>query len=550
LVSIQSILRAGVTRSKRVRLLEGTGEPVTVLQDRAAPTVRSFDTHEDAVGRVWTVSLVACVLAGAVWAGFAPLADPDLPMHLSVGEWIVRHGSVPRIEPFAWTRAGAPYYAYSWLAQVTFYELLALAGPLALHALGAALGAGAVAAGAIAGRAMRLSAPSSTLLGALNLVVAMESTPFLRPQLFMFVLVPIAWACAAVVARERSGRVPAALPILLLTSAFAANIHLTFPVLAATVALPLVEGQGRRVVLCVGAIGCGWLLSPYGALWLDVFRLNFASGPLTSAAAPIGELAPGFLVAPVLGLVLASLPLLADATRSTRCERIVFGVLWLAGLLVFGRYFKGLGPWWWCATPLCVAGLRRLPTPSPGFARSAFAILLPTSIAAASVTNVRLYRAVRSLEGDVSTRTLPSLKGYASEPAARWLKGVMSANARGRLLTTFNYGSYLKWRLPNLSESIDSRGIFPDSAALPDVPTLAHRSHVGPWSEADVAIVPTNYPVATLLDHDARWQRVGVAPLPPWAPDAPQAGLWVKRAWFARSARAGSIVPVPAGVLP
>ena len=37
-----------------------------------------------------------------------PLADPDLPMHLSVGEWIVRHRAVPFLEPFAWTRMGEP----------------------------------------------------------------------------------------------------------------------------------------------------------------------------------------------------------------------------------------------------------------------------------------------------------------------------------------------------------------------------------------------------------------------------------------------------------
>ena len=59
----------------------------------------------------------------------------------------------------------------------------------------------------------------------------------------------------------------------------------------------------------------------------------------------------------------------------------------------------------------------------------------------------------------MESRTLPSLKAFASEPAARWLETHATIPPGTRLLTTFNYGSYLKWRLPQLSESIDSRGV-------------------------------------------------------------------------------------------
>jgi len=60
---------------------------------------------------------IVVVLFGAV----RPLGDPDLPMHLAVGEWIVRHRAVPFVEPFAWTAAGQPYFAYSWLPQATYF---------------------------------------------------------------------------------------------------------------------------------------------------------------------------------------------------------------------------------------------------------------------------------------------------------------------------------------------------------------------------------------------------------------------------------------------
>src|SRR3954453_22993268 len=100
--------------------------PVRV-DPRASPVV--MRRHDP-----WTLSLVACCIAAAVWAGFAPLADPDFPMHLCVGEWIYDHHRVPFVEPFAWTRAGDPYYAYSWVAQLTFFATMRAFGPVGLHA--------------------------------------------------------------------------------------------------------------------------------------------------------------------------------------------------------------------------------------------------------------------------------------------------------------------------------------------------------------------------------------------------------------------------------
>src|SRR5919107_301212 len=84
-------------------------------------------------------ALLVILAAGAM----APLADPALPMHLAVGRWIVEHRAVPTTEPFAWTRPGAPYYAYSWLMQTAMYLLMHAVGPLALRLLhGALLAAG------------------------------------------------------------------------------------------------------------------------------------------------------------------------------------------------------------------------------------------------------------------------------------------------------------------------------------------------------------------------------------------------------------------------
>jgi hypothetical protein len=490
---------------------------------------------------VWRRALVACALAAAVWAGFAPLADPDLPMHLAIGEWIARHAAVPYVEPFAWTRPGAPYFAYSWLAQISFYEALRIAGPVGLHLLASVTGAATVLAGGAAGRALGARGPATTLFGALNAVVAIESTPFLRPQLFMFVLLPLAWACAAHLAADDRASRRAAFG-LCMVSALAANVHITFPVTAAVLAIPVLRvrrGATMPLVLGVAAVALGWICSPYGTMWLDVFRLNFGENTITAGRSPAGELAPGFLVAPLIGIALASLPLLSRADAMAWFERAVYGALWLAGLVVFARYFKGLGPWWWCSLPLAVAALRRVPPPSSKAVATAFAALVPGMLAACSITNVRLYGVLRGYEGDLSSRTLPSIKAFASEPAARWLSDNLQPGFHGRLLTSFNYGSYLKWRLPGISESIDTRGVFPDSAALPDVPSLRARAHLGPWATADVAIVPVSFPVAEVLNRTPGWHHVGDCAPSSWAPASSPVGLWVRRGWFEQQARAG-----------
>ena len=489
----------------------------------------------------WTLSLAGCCVAAALWSGFAPLADPDLPMHLTVGEWIAHEHRVPFQEPFAWTRAGSPYYAYSWLAQLTFFATMRASGPAGLHVLAAIVGISIVVGGYAAGRSMGLDAARSTLLGVLSIAVAMVSTPFLRPQLLMHALIPLAWASAFWFVRSRSSsRVYAAVGLWMI-SALAAGIHITFLLAAAPLVLLWARaetGDFVRLLTATGVVVLGWLTSPYVLHWPEVFALNLGYNAINIALSISGELAPGFAVTPFVGAALAALPFVVNVRSTRPVERLALGLLWLAGLIVFARYFKGLGPWWWCALPLAVMALRRLPDPSDRRVELSWAILTPCILLALTPTNMRLWNATRVYEGGTESRTLPSLKAFAAEPAAKWLETHTEIPNGTKLLTSANYGSYLKWRIPQLSESIDSRGIFPDSVALPDVPSTSADRPLGPWGASDIAVVPENYPVAGILDRDAAWKRIGIAVRAPWAPSAPRAGLWARRAWLASHAHA------------
>jgi hypothetical protein len=238
-----------------------------------------------------------------------------------------------------------------------------------------------------------------------------------------------------------------------------------------------------------------------------------------------------------VGVGLAVLPFLADDRAIPRRESLAMALLWLAGLVLFSRYFKGLGPWWWCAQPLVVLALHRLPGSSDRRVELSWTILTPLVLLAFTPTNIRLWKVTHVYEGGLESRSLPALKAFATEPAARWLETHTEIPVGTKLLTTTNYGSYLKWRLPAVSESVDSRSVFPDSVELPDVPSVSGQRAMGPWMSAEVAVVPETYPVAALLDRHPEWRRIGTAVRAPWAPTAPRAGLWARRAWLASHGR-------------
>jgi hypothetical protein len=121
----------------------------------------------------------------------APLADPDLPMHLAVGRWIFEHGEVPTTEPFAWTRPGAPYFAYSWLVQTVMYLLMHAAGPVSLRLLHGGLLAAAFWSVLVAGRQMGWTRDTSCVVAAAHLVVLTSVSALLRPKKALFVLLPL-----------------------------------------------------------------------------------------------------------------------------------------------------------------------------------------------------------------------------------------------------------------------------------------------------------------------------------------------------------------------
>lgn len=492
-------------------------------------------------GGPWAVELAAFALVMALGAALAPLGDPDLPMHLALGEWIVRHGAVPTVEPFAWTRAGEPFFAYSWLPEVALYGTWRLAGVAGLRVLQGLALVGAIAAVLVLARAARWSVWTAVVLAGTQALLALLIAAYLRPHLVLFLVVPLAWA-AALRMLEPDARPARWAAATFGLAALAANSHLLFPLTAAPWLLLVLRWPGaRRAAWLVGATVGGWMLTPYLLQWPAIFALNFGPNALFSFPTPISELRPGVQAAIdraggllLLAIALGLLPWVA-APRLAARERLAWGVAWLAGLLAFALAARAIFVWWVLVMPLAGAMLEPLARVArPRALLIAQRVTLAVLVAFLATNHARAAFAPWARE-DGGVRSLPFRAAPYADPIARWLGCQLPGRALppGRAFTVFSLGTYFAWRLPALSYSIDGRNIFPDSVAAAEGYILASRRRApqGPWRSADLAIAPRQYPVAAALDTAAGW-RLALEVLPRDAAEGDTISVWVTDRWW------------------
>lgn len=172
----------------------------------------------------------AIALAAPVF--LVPASNPDVFWHLSAGRWILEHGAFPRAEFLSFTREGAPWHDFEWLAQVLFYGVHSLAGLGGLWALKVLLLA--------AGAAILLRGLSPAWLVAWAACMLTRSD--IRPELFSLILFSLA------VTRPLGTAATAGL------FALWSNLHAGF-----LFALPLFWRQPRKLAAAVA----GSLVNPY-----------------------------------------------------------------------------------------------------------------------------------------------------------------------------------------------------------------------------------------------------------------------------------------------
>ena len=190
---------------------------------------------------------VVAALAGYAICLFAPrlLADGDTYQHIAAGAWMLRHGTVPRVDPFSYSFAGAPWVAHEWLSELLMalaYRLGGWDGIVVLYGATTAL-----ALGMLARHLARWAPPLPTLLLLSIAFLCIIPSLTARPHLLALPVLEL-WTAGLLIARSR-GEPPS--PLLLPVMLLWANLHGSFIFglgLAVPVALEavLAAGQERR----------------------------------------------------------------------------------------------------------------------------------------------------------------------------------------------------------------------------------------------------------------------------------------------------------------
>jgi hypothetical protein len=193
------------------------------------------------VRRGW-LALGAAAVLGAV-AGCFELFNTGVGWHVASGRWILQHLRVPKEDPFA-LGGPQPWIDHEWLFQVLVATVDAVAGPVGLVVLRAALTAAVGAIVYVLGRRAGLSVWAALLLCTVC-VLGARMRFFLRPELVTLTLVPLAVAAALDIS-DRKRRVVT----MVATLVVAVNAHG-----AALVAVPLIAAVAAGRVLDAARAG-------------------------------------------------------------------------------------------------------------------------------------------------------------------------------------------------------------------------------------------------------------------------------------------------------
>ena len=151
------------------------------------------------------------------------LADPDTYWHLVVGRDILHSGAVPTADQYSYTRAGAPWIAKEWLAQILFYGAYSRGGWFGVCLLTATTAASAYAF--LFAWLCRRVEPIVALTMTAVTVSLCSGSLLARPQIFFYLLLTLC-ACGLVGAVETK-KTPWWLPLLV---TLWANLHASFPI--------------------------------------------------------------------------------------------------------------------------------------------------------------------------------------------------------------------------------------------------------------------------------------------------------------------------------
>lgn len=110
----------------------------SVNRHKAPERQRSTPQHESFFSRrplrLFVLALLLTIIASPSLLPKYSVTDPDIWLHLKIGDWVVEHGAVPHSGILSGTVGDRPWIAYSW-----FYEVLLSVFHSWFHLMGVAL---------------------------------------------------------------------------------------------------------------------------------------------------------------------------------------------------------------------------------------------------------------------------------------------------------------------------------------------------------------------------------------------------------------------------
>jgi hypothetical protein len=438
------------------------------------------------------------LLLPAVASVRQPLADPDIWWHLKAGEWIVAHRAVPHENLFSYTEPHHSWIAYSWLAEVLFYEITERLGFAALLDLRTILVVATTGFIYLSCRAAGARWQAATTTGALAAMATFGGWAE-RPQLFTLLLLAfLLWALYS--PRLRSNLVWVG-PLVV---ALWANLHIVFAggiaLLAAAGACEAIAGRPSRSLLLAALFAAlASLVNPYG--WRLLGHVpTIASQPRVIRA--IAEFqSPDF--SSELGTLVGAFLLFAIAVLGWSRERLSpFELVTFLGSLAMGlTMIRNMALFAILAAPTVARHLEAALPPKAGAERlRSSAWHWPILLAGVALLGLLLPRG-SAWEDEIERESFPVA-------AADF---VSAHYPDARIFNHFNWGGFLIYRLyPRGRVSIDGRTAAYDPQTL--AAYIKTESLVTGWerflgdSHPDLVLWPRDHSLTVVLRRLPEWR--------------------------------------------
>lgn len=190
-----------------------------------------------------------------------PLSPQDYWWYLRLGGDVLQTGSIPSIDTYSYTQAGAPFFYQSWLAAIIFWKTYQVGGFLLTFFLRGVIIAATYILLWILARDVGAGPRLASLLTFLAALAGSSNWSF-RPQLFTYPLFVLALYILLKWARGKNR----GLWILPVLSILWINLHGSFPLLFILGSFALLFGHGdrKKLLLVMGIATVALFVNPHG----------------------------------------------------------------------------------------------------------------------------------------------------------------------------------------------------------------------------------------------------------------------------------------------